>query len=168
MIEVVALPRNQEHVARLLSFCAEVIFVCDELGIEPVLSSSLAVFAYAKDPEMEVNDVDLSCRESDFQRLEEALRVRGMTCQVTDWHVLQVRRGELKVEFDSQEFWLSGLSGDTETLRIGRLQVAMVSLNDLKDLYRRGQSAMAAKSDGISMAKHTAIRRKLEALEAIR
>ena len=53
-------PRNREHFARLLEFCQEVVAICDELDITPMLSGSLAVFGYTKDQAMEVNDIDLA------------------------------------------------------------------------------------------------------------
>ena len=109
MIDVGVLPTNEEHVSRLLAFCAEIVGVCEELGIDPVLSSSLAVFAYTRDPQMIVNDIDLSCSERDFPRLARALQLKGCACNVTDWNVLQVRRDELKVEFDSREFWMTDM-----------------------------------------------------------
>jgi hypothetical protein len=37
-------PENREHFSRLLGFSKQVLDVCSDLAIEPVLSSSLAVF----------------------------------------------------------------------------------------------------------------------------
>lgn len=167
MIEVGVLPLNEEHVSRLLAFCAEIIAVCEELGIDPILSSSLAVFAYTRDPRMTVNDIDLSCSEEDFPRLAQALQLMGCACNVTDWHVLQVRRGDLKVEFDSREFWMRDLPGDHETLSIGSLTVRMVGPRSLTELYRRGLEGTARETDEQSVVKHHGIRQKYDALVAL-
>ena len=39
---------NREHFSRLLAFCKEVLAICSDLGITPVLSGSLAVFGYTQ------------------------------------------------------------------------------------------------------------------------
>jgi hypothetical protein len=45
-------PKNREHFSRLLDFCRQVLALCSELGIEPVLSGSLAVFGYTQSQAM--------------------------------------------------------------------------------------------------------------------
>ena len=103
MIELLATPTNAEHFARLMSFAREVLVVCDQFGVTSVLDGSLAVLAYTGDPSMEIHDVDFSCPESQFPRLQQALESPGIACRVRPWHVLQARRGDLKIEFGATE-----------------------------------------------------------------
>lgn len=167
MIEVLATPRNQKHFSSLIGFAREVLEVCDEVGIEPVLSASLAVFAYSQSPNMEVRDVDLSCSESQFPRLRQALRARGIDCRITTWHVLQARRGDLKVEFDATEYWMGDIVECYELAKFGDVKFRMVGIDGLRELYRRGLIDTADKADDNSKVKHQAIREKLRSLDSL-
>jgi hypothetical protein len=157
-------PKNGAHWARLMAFCREVLAVCHDLGIEPVLSGSLAVFGYTQDPAMRVNDIDLACSEREFPRLCRALEAQGIVCVVKAWHVLQARSGDLKVEFDSLEHWMADVPGGTNTLVVGECAFKVVSLAGLTELYRRGLEATAGADDENQRAKHSAIAAKFAAL----
>jgi hypothetical protein len=158
------LPRNRAHFSRLLEFCREVVVICQDLDIEPVLNGSLAVFAYTKNEGMRVNDIDLACSEFAFPRLSRTLDAKGIVCVVKEWHVLQARRDDLKVEFDSIEYWMAGLAQDYDTLVIEGCALKVVSLSSLKELYKRGLEATASQSDRGNRTKHLAIAAKYAAL----
>ena len=49
-------PDNEEHFARLLEFCREVVAIWRDLDIEPVLNGSLAAFGYTQNQTMKVID----------------------------------------------------------------------------------------------------------------
>lgn len=168
VIEVLAPPKNADHFRKLMSFARDVLALCDEIDLEPILDGSLAVFAYTRDTRMEVRDVDLNCSELDFPRLRRALESRGIFCQITDWHVLQVRRDGLKVEFGATEHWMQGIPDDYEELKIDGVRLAMVSPDGLRELYLRGLVDTKDGSDNADEAKHQRIREKLNALNAIR
>ena len=157
-------PRNREHFARLLEFCKEIIGICNDLGITPVLNGSLAVFGYTRDQTMRVNDIDLACSEREFPRLSRALAARGIACELKEWHVLQARKDDLKVEFDSMEYWMADLPEDYDTLVIGGCAFKVVGLASLRELYRRGLEETAGLRDEADRAKHSAIAEKYEAL----
>ncbi len=163
MIEVRAVPRNAAHFRDLMAFTRDVLDVCHEVGVLPILSSSLAVFAYTQNPQMDVHDVDLSCSEREFPRVQTALLQRGIDCQVTGWHVLQARRGRLKVEFDAFEFWMHGIDEPREAARIAGIDFQMVSLGDLRELYRRGLDDASE----IDEAKRRGISTKLALLDGV-
>ena len=135
------LPDNAWHFERLLGLCGEVLEVCGDLGIEPRLSGSLAVFAYTGDHALEVHDIDLACSEAEFPRLLDAARERGLEVVAKPWHVLQIHRDGLKVEFDAIEYWFRGLPADTVELAVGGLHIPMVRLDVLRALYERGVAA---------------------------
>lgn len=161
MIEVMVTPRNWKHFSRLMRFTREVLDVCDDVGIEPVLSASLAVFAYTQNSAMEVHDVDLSCSESQFPRLRRALRARGIDSRITTWHVLQARKSDLKVDFDATEYWMRDIVERNELAKIGDMRFRMVSIDVLRELYRRGLTDTATKVDDDNPNKHRGIREKL-------
>lgn len=168
MIEVTTSPRNQEHFCRLMSFAREVLGVCDEAGIKPILSASLAVFAYTQNSTMEVHDVDLSCSGSHFPRLRQALEERGIDCRITNWQILQAVRTDLKVEFDAIEDWMRDIPEHYELAKIGDIQFWMVGVDGLRELYRRGLADTADKVDDNRQIKHQAIEEKLRSLNALR
>ncbi len=157
-------PKNKEHFSRLLEFCKEIIAICNDLDIEPVLNGSLAVFGYTQNIAMKVNDIDMACSELDFPRLGRALDVRGIANELKEWHVLQIRKDNLKVEFDSMEYWMAGLVEDYDTLVIDGYAFKVVGLPSLRELYRRGLEATASRSCEADQTKHSAIAEKYEAL----
>ena len=165
MIEIRnARSKNREHFSRLLEFCKEVIAICNDLDIAPVLNGSLAVFGYTQSQVMRVNDIDLACSESGFPRLSRALGAKGIAHELKEWHVLQARKDDLKVEFDSMEYWMADLPEDYDTLMIDGCTFKVVGLTSLRELYRRGLEATANQSDEVNRAKYSAIAEKYEAL----
>ncbi len=158
--------KNREHVAKLLGFCREILAVCSDLDLVPVLSGSLAVFAYTRAQGASVNDIDLACSEHQFARLGRALESKGIAHKVREWHVLQAHRGDLKVDFDSIEYWMADLPHDHGTLVVDRTTFTVVSLSNLRELYRRGLEATAG--DEVNVAKHQAIASKYEALCSVK
>lgn len=160
-------PNNWEHVLKLLEFGKQVVVICNELDILPVLSGSLAVFGYTQRQDMAVNDIDLACSELAFPRLSRALDTHGITHTLKPWHVLQVYKDALKVEFDSIEYWMPGLPEAYDTLMIDGYEFKVVSLASLLELYRRGLEDTASQRDEVNRAKHSAIASKYEALCSI-
>lgn len=160
-------PKNKEHFSRLLDFCEAVVAICSELGISPVLNGSLAVFGYTIHEAMKVNDIDLACSELEFSRIIYALDANKTTHELKEWHVLQALKDDLKVEFDSIEYWMRDLSDEFNMLVIDGHQFKVVSLSSLKELYRRGLEATASQNDEAGWAKHAAIKEKYEALCAV-
>jgi hypothetical protein len=157
-------PKNREHFHKLLEFCKEVVAICQDLDIVPILNGSLAVFGYTQSRAISVNDVDLACSELEFPRLSRALAAKGIDHEVKAWHVLQARRDNLKVEFDSMEFWMMGVSEDYTTMNIGGCVFKVVGHSDLRELYRRGLEATAIQGDASQQVTHALLAQKYELL----
>lgn len=160
-------PRNGAHCARLLALYRDILPVCQDLHITPLLAGSLAVFAYTRSQRLRINDIDLACSETAFPRLGRALAVRGLASEVKTWHVLQVRQADLKVEFDSIEHWFAGVPTDCDTLVIGECIFNVVGLSSLREMYRRGLEAVARRRDTASRAKYASIAEKYALLCAV-
>lgn len=156
--------KDSERLARLLDFSKEVVGICNDLGIEPVLSGSLAVLAYTQNENISVNDIDLSCEGKHFGAIIRRLDSEGIAHVLKEWHVLQVWRDDLKVEFDAQEHWLGDMPEERELLCVEGFQVNMVSLDYLRELYQRGLDDTAAQDDENSQEKHAALKAKYDAL----
>lgn len=140
-------PKNADHVRKLMGFCGKVLATCGELGVEPVLGGSMAVFAYTNDQNMEVRDLDLSCTEEVFPALLDALESHSMSANVTSWHVLQVRDKSLKIEFDSVETWMADMNLVPRRLDLYGLTLHIIDRESLLELYRRGMEALKGTSD---------------------
>ena len=160
-------PKNKAHFLELLEFYREVVSLCGDLNITPVLSGSLAVFAYTRDQTLEVHDIDLACSEAAFPKLSHALSARGIEGSLKAWNVLQVRWGALKLEFDSLEHWMHGLPKDFDTLNIEGTLFRVYSLASLTELYRRGLEATADGGQAASPIKHAAILEKYRTLHRL-
>lgn len=168
MITLSHFPRNKEIFVRLIEFFKEVLDICTELNITPILNGSLAVFAYTGNPEMDVNDVDLACSETEFPRIIHVLEERCIGYRLREWHVLQVFRNDLKVDLDSLEYWYKSLPMDYENLQVDNHQVRMLGLDGLKEFYRRGLRDKVEKADAKEKMKYTALKLKFETLERIK
>lgn len=160
-------PKNREKFVRLVEFFKDVLEICEELKINPVLSGSLAVLAYTGKQEMDVNDVDLSCSEVEFPRIVTALEARGIEYKLKEWHVLQILKGDLKVEIDSIEYWYKDLPMSCETLKVSDYKVNMLDLKSLMAFYRQGMKDRAEKTEENEKMKYEALKLKFEALEKL-
>lgn len=159
-------PQNDDHVRRLIGLCRKVMTVCDELGIRPILGGSMAVFIYTFDRDLAVYDLDLSCSEECFPDLQKSLEARSMSTDVTEWRVLQVRDEDLKVEFDSQEKWMSGLDFTTKEADLYGLRMSVIDKSSLQELYRRGVDALAKENDPNEQTKSISLRVKYALLDS--
>ena len=164
MIVLDILPKNKQTFLRLVDFLGEVIDICNLLDVEPVLSGSLAVFAFTKNQALSVHDIDLACLEKDFSRIIEVLQENEVEFRLKEWHVLQVWKEGLKIEFDSMEHWMNDISTDYETLQLENITLKMVNAVDLRELYRRGLTDTADQSNENHETKHNTLRRKYEML----
>lgn len=166
--EVPASCWDDRRFARLIAFAEEVLAVCEAAGapLDPVLDGGLAVQVHLGGAPFPVRDVDFGCPEADFEPLARGLRAAGIVCEIQPWHVLQARRGDLKVEFGAVEVWNQGLDGPCERVRIGRFTVRMQGRDALREQYRRGAVATADDPDDPQPEKHARIVAKLAALDA--
>jgi hypothetical protein len=167
MIKLERFPKNKDKFVRLIEFLKEILDICDGLGIPPVLDGSLAVFAYTEDQEMNVNDVDLACFETEFPKLINALDNRGIDYKLKEWHVLQILKSDLKIEMDSIEYWFKDLPIICETLEIDNYKLDMLSLNSLKEFYRQGLKDRLNKTEEHEKIKYEALKAKFDALEKL-
>jgi hypothetical protein len=167
MVTLHYFPKNREKFVRLVEFFKEVLDICDELKITPVLDGSLAVLAYTGNQEMDVNDVDLSCSEMEFPRLIHALKVRDFEYKLREWHVLQILRGDLKVEIGSVEYWYKDLQISCEILQVDDYRVNMLDLKSLMSFYRQGMKDRAEKTEVNERMKYEALKLKFETLEKL-
>lgn len=142
MITLQGLPRNKERFTRLVEFLDEVIRTCNGINISPVVEASLAVFAYTNNSELEVNDIDMLIPEQTFPSIIARLAQSGIKTELKAWHVLRVLKDDLKLEFDSLEYWPSqwgvGVQESYEKFKLINLELSIIDLPSLIRTYEVG------------------------------
>jgi len=142
-------PTNKEQFIRLTNFCKEIIDICNELKINPIVYGSLAVFAYTKEQKMKVNDIDMLILEKDFAKIIKVLMERKIQYNHDKrWHVLQILKDDLKIEFDSIDFWQKDLPQDFQELSFDGIHVRILSLNTLKKIYKKAYEVSKDNPEG--------------------
>ena len=167
MMRLVQLPKNREKFVRLMAFLSDVLDVCETIGVEPVLDGSLAVFLYTKNQDIIVNDIDFSYPEKHYPKIESALSQSGFQTQIQEWHVLQVRKEDLKIEFGDADFWYPGVPIEHQDyLEVGRHKVKILKLDSLIAFYEIGLKNL--KPDKDKQAKYQDVKKKYEMLKKVK
>jgi hypothetical protein len=163
MITLDSLPKNKDKFIRLLEFGREILGICDDLNISPVLNGSLAVFAYTKNTDINVNDIDMLIPEDDFSKIIPVLEERGIEYKLKEYHVLQVFKDDLKIDFDSIDYWPKvwkiDLPQSYEIIQISGFKVRIIGLGDLIQTYKIGSGGNEKRAEDYKS--------KLEALQKI-
>lgn len=167
-LSLVIYPKNKSKFNRLQIFLEDVLKVADDLELKPILDGSLAVLVYTKKSDLVVNDIDFSLPEKEFPKFKEALEETGHKAEIKEWHVLQVRKDDLKIEFSDVNFWYSniGVPIEYDFLEIDDFEIRILKLKTLKAFYKRGLDN--TKGDPEKRAKYTDIKKKYEELINIR
>ena len=161
-------PHNKEFFTRLLAFFKEILGICNDLEITPILDGSLAVFVYTRNPNIVVNDIDVSVPEAEYSRVAKILEQRKIEYKIRNYHVLQVKREDLKIELGSAEYWLKNIPLDYETLQIDEYKVPMLSLPSLTKFYEQGMIDRLKKSaNPKERLKYDALKAKYELLTSL-
>lgn len=112
--------------------------ICDEQNLEPIVYGSLAVFVYTNNSKMNVNDIDMLISEKDFAKIIKVLKKRKIKYNHDEkWHVLQILKDELKIEFDSINFWQKDLPQDFQEIDFYGKTLKILSLDTLKNIYKK-------------------------------
>ena len=167
MLKINKLPKNKDKFVRLIDFLIEVLNVCKDINVQPVLDGSLAVFLYTKNKDIVVNDIDLSYPEKDYPRIESALIKSGFNAKIQEWHVLQVRKDDLKVEFSDTDYWYPGVPIEhQEYLVVGEHKLKILKLDSLISFYEIGLKNL--KLDEEKQQKYQEVKTKYEMLKKVK
>jgi hypothetical protein len=161
-------PHNKGFFSKLLVFFKEILDICNDLDISPILVGSLAVFAYTKNPMIDVNDIDLAVGESEYARITKISEGKNIEYKIRNYRVLQAKRGDLKIELDSIEYWFKDIPLDSETLQIDEYKIQILSLPSLTKFYAQGMEDRLKKSaDAIEKSKYEALKAKHSLLTSL-
>lgn len=166
MVKINKLPKNKDKFARLIDFLIEVLDVCKDINIQPVLDGSLAVFLYSQNNDIVVNDIDLSHPEKDYPKIESALIKSGFNAKIQEWHVLQVRKDNLKVEFGDTDFWYPDVQIEHQDyLEVDKHKLKILKLDSLISFYGIGLNNL--KLDKDKQQKYHEVKAKYEMLKKV-
>jgi len=137
MLNIKYYPRNKEQFIRLVEFCKIIYDLCKKLSITPVLYGGLAVFGYTKNRKMTVNDIDFLIPQKWFKKLKRILvKQKIKHTYVAKWHIMQVLKEDLIIEFDALEYWQKDLPRYFQSMNIHGLILKTVNLKALTQIYK--------------------------------
>jgi len=139
-------PKNKAKFLGLMHFYDAILDLCEET---PIVYGSLAVFLYKKNGGMVVNDIDALIHEKEFNKLMQKLKYHKIKHKYSKkWHMLQVFNGNLKIEFDSIEFWQRALPKKTVMFKVQNVKLNVVSLKTLTNIYKKASQTSKDNSQG--------------------
>lgn len=147
---------NKVHLTKLKKFGKQLINICEKAKIKPILYGSYMIFYYTKDKSMRVNDLDFYIKEKDFSKLRKSLENNKLNYEYSkDWHTLQVKKGKLKIEFDSIDFWYKGSKSYIKLNFEGKV-IRALSLDSLRKIYKRASETSKDNPEG-NLKKYQAL-----------
>ncbi len=149
MIIIKIYPKNKELFTQLKAFCKEILEICEQIKVSPIVYGSLAYFGYTKNKETQINDIDMLVPEDSFEKMIKILDKKSIRYHYsTKWHTLQIFKEELKIELDSIDFWQKDLPQQFETFDFDGLIVNVVSLESLRKIYKKASEASKDNPEG--------------------
>ena len=160
MITVKQNPKNKNHFIKLKKFAQRIFDICKELEIKPVLWGGLAYFAYTKERDYIIKDMDLLVPARSIKKIINILKKRKIKhMYLEDWHSLIISQGNLKVELDPIEWYYSGRKRFQKCDFDGFI-VDMVNLNSLIKMYERASKVSQDKPEQHKKRLNTLIKIK--------
>ena len=137
-------PKNKEHFKKLIPFVKKIFSLLRDNRIPFVIYSSYAVFHYTKDPNLEVNDLDVLIDQKKLPNVMEVLRKNKIKFKfLPEWETLIIKKGKLKLDID----WMGkggkgikegNIPSKTISINFFGIPAKLVTLPDLCDTYLRG------------------------------
>lgn len=126
---------NKKHFLNLLNFYKQ---LKRKLKITPILYGSLAYFIYTKDNKIKIHDLDFLIRENTFNKIIPILKKHNIKYNYSkEYHTLQVLKNNLKIEFDSIDFWQRNLSMKSNNIKINNTSLKVINLKSLTNIYKK-------------------------------
>jgi hypothetical protein len=120
---------------RFKSFCEEVLSICDEVGVTPIIYGSLAVRHYTGDESIPVNDLDFLVPDACLGSVLAILNDREIEHSFdSEWRSLILLKGGSKIELDSIELYHPG-EHHFDCFDFFGLSLKVIGLTALKAVY---------------------------------
>lgn len=136
------LPKNKEHFKKLIPFAQEIIKICRENKIDPIIYGSFSHFVHTKDKTMNVNDIDLIIPKKDLPKIANILKRKKIKSKYyPQYNTIIIEKGKLKVEIDDIGRGRKTISDDKLSKNIFDkvdfygVPVRIIRLNQLEEMY---------------------------------
>ena len=135
---------------KLLSFGMDIIGICRQIGIEPVVYGSLAYIVHTND-KIEMNDIDILVPEKNFQEIiNKAKKISGITYKETDYHSIILSKGGMKIDMDGIEHYAGKFNYSVVKEEVNGFELSVIDKDTLKKVYQEGYDALPFKREGYS------------------
>jgi hypothetical protein len=144
-------PSNKKHYNELIKFGKKIIEICKKEKINPIIYGSYMLFHFTQDPSLKVKDLDFYINEEDFPKLIESLNKNKIKHKYSKkYHTLQVFKENLKIEFDSIDFW-NNRPINPISLNLGNKKIKALDIKSLKYIYKK--ASLKSKDDPLKNLK---------------
>jgi len=160
IIRINAYPKNKKHFIKLKIFCKQILEILQALKIKPVAWGGLTYFAYTRDENATVHDIDLAIPYKGLAKVMKVLDEKRMKYTYNKkWRALVVSKGKLNIDLDPLEDYYKG-KRKFNTFDFEGLVLKSASLDDLIKMYE--------KAARVSKDKPEQHRKRLEELEKVK
>ena len=135
-------PKNKEYFKELIPFTKEIIQICKENKIRPIIFGGFAHFYHTKDKKMKVNDIDILIPKKDSKKLIKLLEENKIKFKYyPKWATIIIKKGKLKVDVDNltvgyKTLKNSSLSKDIfNKIDFYGVNVDVITLKQLEEIY---------------------------------
>lgn len=129
-------PKNKEHFEKLIPLAQEIISLCKENKINPILYGSFSHFYYTKDKSLNVNDIDLLIPKKEFPKIIKELKQKIKAEIILDGGTIIVKNGDFKIELDgSEDNELKDLQKNLIQINFYGTEIKIIGLKDLEAIY---------------------------------
>ena len=129
-------PANKKHFEKLIPFAQEVISLCNENKINPIIYGSFAHFYYTKDKSLNVNDIDFLILKKEFPKILREIKKKIEAEIILDVGTIIIKKGKLIIELDSsEEKELNSLQKNLTQIDFYGTEIKIIGLKDLENIY---------------------------------
>ena len=133
-------PKNKEHFKKLIPFAKEIISICNNNKIIPVIYGSFSHFYHTKDENMKVNDIDILIKKRYFPKICKILEKNNIKFKYyPKWGTCIIKKGKLKVEIDEVGTGYKTIKENTiskrKKINFYGTKVKSLNLKDLEEMY---------------------------------
>lgn len=129
-------PVNKKHFEKLIPFAKEVISLCKENKINPIIYGSFAHFYYTKDNSLNINDIDFLILKKEFPKILREIKKKIKAEIILDGGTIIIKKGKLIIELDSsEEKELNLLQKNLTQIDFYGNEIKIIGLKDLENIY---------------------------------
>jgi hypothetical protein len=129
-------PSNKSQYNKLLEFAREIVDICNEVEVNPIVYGSLAYFVYTKDKKVKINDIDFLIPKKFYNKIIKELEKRKIKYNWDPkWPILRVFKGKLLIELDPIDDWPKQVVRTSQEFSFNGLKLRVVSLDLIKKSY---------------------------------